>query len=163
MTRPDGVDVAISRDAPLDTLARLITEDLCLLQKKNEVHVLSAAILCFPASWTLAEKIGKPLVGIHDPVPEYDAGLARRVQRLFDGVKTGQPIWRANMLRYDDPSLFQPHLENQPRLPASKTAGFERSERQVVWRLPQSGTVVFSIHTTVARLPSRPAANPPET
>lgn len=153
--RPDGVEVALNPTAPLETLGQLVTEDLCLLQNRNGVHVLTAAILCFPASWTLAEKIGKPLVAVHDPVPEYDAELAGRVQRLFDGVKTGQPIWRANLLRYDDPALFHPRLEDDPRGPASPGAAFERSERQVLWRLPKSDAVIFTIHTTIARLHNR--------
>ena len=161
--RPDGVEVTLNRDAPLDTLAHLITEDLCVLQKKGDVHVLTAAILCFPASWTLAEKIGKPLIGVHAPVLEYDADLATRVQRLFDGVRTRQPIWRANLMRYDDPALFHPRSERDPRGPASPSAAYERSERQVLWRLPKSGAVVFTIHTNVARLASRSDNDQPDT
>jgi hypothetical protein len=37
---------------------------------------LTAAILCFPASWTLAEKLGRPLGAIHGPVAGYDPGMA---------------------------------------------------------------------------------------
>jgi hypothetical protein len=161
--RPDGVDVPLDRPDPLETLAHLITEDLCLLQKKNGAHELTAAVLCFPASWTLAEKIGKPLIGVHDPVPDYDTGLAQRVQRLFDGVKPGQPIWRANLLRYEDPALFQPRPESDLRNMASKQARFERSERQVLWRLPNSRAVVFTIHTTVARATEKGTRDQPET
>ena len=160
VTRPDGVDVTVNFDAPLETLAHLISEDLCLLQKKGDAHALTAAVLCFPASWTLAEKIGKPMIAVHDPVLEYDAALAMRVQRLFDGVKAGYPIWRANLLRYDDPALFHPCRETDPRDRASPHAAFERSERQVLWRLPISGAVVFTIHTTVARLADQSGDQP---
>lgn len=152
VTRPDGVEVRLDDATPLETLGRLVTEDLCLLQKNGDVHVLTAALLCFPASWTLSEKIGKPLIALHTPVSEYDEALANRVQRLFDGVKIGRPIWRANLLRYDDPALFQPRLETDSRDPASESAGYERSERQVLWRLPKTGAVVFTIHTSVAAL-----------
>jgi len=152
VTRPDGVKVRLSRDAPLETLSALVAEDLCLLQKKDNVHVLTAALLCFPASWTLAEKIGKPLTVLHAPVPEYDKALANRVQRLFDGVKVRRPIWRANLLRYDDPALFQPRLESDLRDTTSGNAGYERSERQVLWRLPRTGAVVFTIHTSIAAI-----------
>ena len=106
--RPDGVTVAIDRADPLGTLGHLVQEDLCLMEKRNEAHVLTAAVLCFPASWRLAEKIGRPLEAIHAPVPEYDPKLARRVQRLFDGVQPGRPLWRVNALRYADPALHQP-------------------------------------------------------
>ena len=65
--------VAIDRGDPMGTLGHLVQEDLCLMEKRGEEHVLTAAVLCFPASWRLADKIGRPLEAIHVPVPEYDA------------------------------------------------------------------------------------------
>ena len=73
VTCPDGRTVAIDRDAPLLTLGQLVQEDLCILEKRGSEHVLTGAVLCFPASWRLADKVGRPLTTIHDPVPEYDA------------------------------------------------------------------------------------------
>lgn len=145
--RPDGVTVPLDRADPMGTLGHLVQEDLCLMEKRGEEHVLTAAVLCFPASWRLAEKIGRPLTAIHVPVPEYDAGLARRVQRLFDGVQPGRPLWRFNALNYVDPVLHQPHSRVQP----SETADlpYLRSERQCVLRLPRTRACVFSIHTYV--------------
>ena len=126
--------------------------DLCLLSKRGEEHVLVGAVLCFPAGWTLSEKFMKPLVRIHAPVHAYDDGIARRVQRLFDGVQDGRPLLRYNALWYSDPVLFQPRSEDVERTRLhSEDAAFFRSERQVVRRLPESGDVVFSIHTAVVR------------
>ena len=156
VARPDGHVVALDRSNPLATLGQLVTEDLCILQKSGAFHVLTGAVLCFPAGWTLTEKIGRPLTDIHDPVAEYDTSLARRVQRLFDGVQVGRPIWRANLLRYDDPALFQPRKEGDPRHARDDDAPFERSERQVIFRLPKSDAVIFTIHTSVARAANRP-------
>jgi hypothetical protein len=149
--RADGALVAIDRAAPLLTLSRLIQEDICILERQDGEHALTAALLCFPAAWTLAEKIGRPLTRIHVPVPVYDADIARRVQRLFDGVQPGRPVWRANLLRYDAPDLFQPYTEAQRRKVGRPDSPYERSERQTVFRLPVSGAVVFAIHTTVVR------------
>lgn len=149
--RPDGVRVAVDRIAPLVTLSRLIQEDICILEKRGGEHVLTAALLCFPASWTLAEKIGKPLTRIHDPVPEYAAQIAVRVQRMFDGVRAGLPMWRANLLGYDDPALYQPQTEGAPRSVGNVVSVYERSERQTVLRLPKTGAVVFAIHTAVVK------------
>ncbi|MBL4813000.1 MAG: DUF3445 domain-containing protein, partial [Rhodobacteraceae bacterium] len=94
--------------APLAQLINYAQEDFCILQRDADEHVLVAALLCFPASWKLAQKIGHPLTRIHVPVPGYEEQIAQRVQRLFDGVQVGRPIWRANLLQYDDPALFQP-------------------------------------------------------
>jgi len=148
MRCPDGRVVPLDGD-PLATIGALVQEDVCLLVKRGAEHVLIAALLCFPASWTLAEKLGRPLGAIHGPVASYDDGIARRVQRLFDGVQPGRPLWRANLLRYDDPALFQPRTEADPRPVGGAQAPWWRSERQTVVRLPGSGAVLFAIHTSV--------------
>lgn len=149
VTRPDGVRVTIRRDDPLGTLGHLVQEDLCLLQSDGAQHVLSAAVVCFPASWRLAEKIGRPLIDIHGPVPDYDASLARRVQRLFDGVRPDRPMWRFNALNYADPSLFQPDRRGDEYARSGQGDGYFRSERQCILRLPKTRACVFSIHTFV--------------
>ena len=148
VVRPDGVTVGIDRDDPMGTLGRLVQEDLCILQKSGDEHMLTAATLCFPASWTLAEKFMKPMLRIHRPVDSYDATMARRVQRLFDGVQPGRPLWRFNAFWYEDPALFHPRREADPR--SSGGGGdYLRSERQCILRLPRSRAAIFSIHTYV--------------
>jgi hypothetical protein len=147
VTRPDGIVVAIDRADPLGTLARLIQEDLCILEKQGDEHVLTAAALLFPASWTLAEKLGRPLMGIHKPVDSYDPQLALRVQRMFDWVRPEAPLWRSNWLRYVSPNLPHPLSETQTRPRPPTDQGYLRTEKQMIFRLPQTGAVVFAIHT----------------
>ena len=154
--RPDGVAVTLDPDQPLLTLGRLVQEDLCLMQRVGDEHLLTGAVLCFPASWSLAEKIGRPLTGIHTPVPSYDADIARRVQRMFDAIRVDQPLWRMNALVYVDPTLHQPRREADPRTDR-RGGGYVRSERQCFIRLPETRAVVFSIHTYVVRIESLPA------
>ena len=149
--RPDGVQVAINAAAPLETAGRLVQEDLCILQAQGGEHVLTGAVLCFPASWTLAEKIGRPMTGIHAPVAHYTPDMARRVQRLFDAIRPEQALWRMNALVYDDPELFQPRPEGTAR-PRPTQRLYLRSERQCLLRLPRTGAVVFTIHTYLVRL-----------
>ena len=144
---PKGIaDTPIDRDAPLDTLSRLFQEDFVIVQKQGDAHILTAALLCFPASWSLAEKFGQPLTGIHDPVDEYDDGIARSVERMFSAIRVEQPLMRGNVLRYADPDLFHPH-RGSDQLREQGQGGYVRSERQCMVRLPQTRAVVFSIHT----------------
>jgi hypothetical protein len=143
--RPDGVTVPICRADPMLTLGHLVQEDLCIMEKRGEEHVLTAAVLCFPASWRLSEKIGRPLLAIHVPVPDYPQ-IAPRVQRLFDGVQPGRPLWRFNA--HGDPALYHPVRENVDEL-ARMRLPYLRSERQCVLRLPATRACVFSIHTYV--------------
>lgn len=147
---PDGRRVAIRRDEPLATVGRLVQEDVCILQRSSDEHVLVAALLCFPSGWTLAEKLGKPLTRIHRPVPSYDAEVGHRVQRLFDGLKVGKPLTRSNLLWQGDAQLFAPRKESDPhRRVAPDEAAYLRSERQCLLRLPASQAVLFTIHTTI--------------
>ncbi len=155
-TRPDGLSLAIDRDRPLLTLGRLVQQDFCILQREGQEHVLTGAILCFPASWTLAEKLARPLTGIHAPVAPYTDDIARRVQRLFDAVRVGSPLWRVNLLSYQNAELFQPRREADRRDEPATDAAFIRSERQCIIRLPETGAIVFSIHTTVVRRTNLP-------
>ncbi len=149
--RPDGVEVRLDPTQPLLTLGRLVQEDICLLEHDEAEHVLTGAILCFPAGWTLAQKLDRPLTHIHTPVASYDADIARRVQRMFDAIRPEQPLWRANSLIYDDPTLHQPRLEGVQR-PVPVDKSYARSERQCFIRLPKTRAVVFAIHTYVVRM-----------
>lgn len=137
--RPDTGVVAIDRDRPLETLGRLVQEDFCILQKHGDAHVMTGAVLCFPASWRLSEKFMRPLIAIHDPVASYDTDIAKRVQRLFDGIKPGRPLWRFNALWYRDAELYQPRSLGDPRSAVDQgRAPFLRSERQTLLRLPET-------------------------
>lgn len=147
-TRPDGGTVPLDPDQPLLTLGRLVQEDLCLMEQRGEEYVLTGGILCFPASWSLTQKLGRPLTGIHAPVPVYDADIAKRVARLFDAIRPEQPLWRMNYLTYDDFVLHQPRVEGEKR-PQPTDHVFIRCERQCLLRLPKTQAVVFTIHTYV--------------
>lgn len=146
VTTPDGRKVKIDRDAPMQTLCHLVQEDFCILQQQGAQHMLTGALLCFPASWSLHEKMGQPLLGIHAPVDSYDDTMNRRVERLFAAARAGQPMMRANALIYADPELFHPHRHSDTAREVQR-GGYIRSERQSILRLPRTGAVVFSIHT----------------
>ncbi len=146
--RPDGVQVTVRRDDPMTTIGRLTQDDFCLLLPRDGEHVLAAAVLCFPASWTLSEKIDRPMMRIHRPVTEYDDDVGLRVQRMMDRIQAGTVMYRANALVYENPDLHQPRSEVAPKVlknPRSKR--WVRVERQTIRKLPLSGAIAFGIHT----------------
>jgi dimethylamine monooxygenase subunit A len=148
VTRPDGVTVPLDPAQPLLTLGRLVQQDLCLMQPQGDEYALTGAILCFPASWTLAQKLGRPMGAIHAPVEIYDPDLARRVNRMFEAIRPGQPLWRMNFFTYDSFHLHHPRVEGDwRRQPTGRS--YIRCERQTLLRLPESGAVLFAIHTIV--------------
>ena len=150
---PDGRVVSLDYSEPLSTIGNLVQCDFCILQKHKDEHVLKGAILCFPSSWSLEEQFLRPLSIIHGPIQSYDKDVTRRVQRLFDGIKPQKPLWRFNELYYDAPDLFQPRkTANRRPILKGTDRRFLRSERQVLFRLPRSNSVIFSIHTHILKV-----------
>ena len=147
---PDGRCVPVDYDDPMGCMGQIAQNDFAIMEQWGDEHVLTAAVLCFPASWLLAEKFMRGLVGIHDPVDPYDDQIAKRVQRLFGGIQVDRPLWRFNALRYEDPALFQPRSMHARRPDEERHAArYLRSERQTLIRLPKIHAVVFGIHTFV--------------
>lgn len=147
LTRPDGAGIDLANDAPLVSAGRLVQEDFALLKKAGERHVFVGGLVCFPAHWTLSEKIGRSLAGLHAPVDPYDGPMAGRVERIFDNLRVETPLERFNFLLYTNPDLHQPEPETKPKTLAPGAPRFVRVERQTLRRLPETQTIVFAIHT----------------
>ena len=136
---------------PLELAGRLVQEDLCIIQQAESGPVFTAAILCFPSRWRLDEKIGKPLVAVHGPVPHYAERLAGPVDRFMAKVKPGHIASRLNWSVLDSPEMFQPGGKWRQQTDTAITpdnAGerlYLRVERQTLRRLPQSGAILFGI------------------
>jgi heme-dependent oxidative N-demethylase alpha subunit-like protein len=136
---------------PLELAGRLVQEDLCIIQQGDGGPVFTAAILCFPSRWRLHEKIGKPLVAVHGPVPHYAERLAAPVDRFMARVKPGHIASRLNWSVLDSPAMFQPggKWRQQPDSAITPDNAGERLylrvERQTLRRLPQSGAILFGI------------------
>ena len=142
---PDGRRVAVDRGRPLATLARLIQEDVCILERGDGAeHRLVAGVVAFPLGWRLAEKIGQPLTGVHGRIEHYDDAIAARVQRMMDGLRPGHPVMRCNFFEAVTPELFAP----TPQPGARHESAYVRSERQCLVKLPD-GPVLFTIHTSI--------------
>ena len=158
----DGIKRNFSREEfaemPLNLAGRIVQEDLCLMAPGDTGYTLEAASLCFPSRWRLIDKIGKRMVDIHSPVPDYENKLARPVDRFFDKLDINKPVWRVNWSLTDDPDLYQPIRKTSTdysRSINSKNAGdliFLRCERQTLRRLPNTGWILFSIKTYVDKV-----------
>src|SRR5690606_20683524 len=106
LRRNDGATWPLD-DASEHPLARAglwVQEDFCLLQSsgEGEPYALTAATLSFPTRWRLADKIGRPMLAIHDPVPGYAERLGRPVDRFFEKLVPERPVWRANWSLLDE-------------------------------------------------------------
>lgn len=141
---------------PLRIAADLVADDLVLMRRGENGWRLAAASLCFPSSWTLSEKFGKPLQEIHNPVPGFGEGTrtAEIINRMFDSFQRGQPAIRWNWSLQSDRILYKPLSNEQrderaiarpPRFAHGAASAFIRVERQTLRKLPDSGDIVFAI------------------
>lgn len=144
---PDLGDAAHEREPdPLAAARSRVAEDLCILtpdDRGDRGWVLAAGAVCFPSFWRLADKIGRPLAEVHDPVPGYPGPLAARVDGFLTRLRPGQGVWRRNWSIHDVPDLFLP--EHGP--PARGDERWLRSEHQTLLRLTTADAVLFTIRT----------------
>ncbi len=139
---------------PIEAAARLVQEDLVILQHDGADWRLTAACVCFPTRWDLASKRGRSMAMIHEPVPRYDTDLAQRTDRFLDRLRVDKPVWRSNWTIDAD---WGNRLEPSTRAdPASIDAGVLdagqvadrlclRLEYQTLRRMPVHDSILFTI------------------
>lgn len=148
------IDPAAEPEAPLVTAARLVQEDLLVMRRGPDGWRLAAAALCFPSAWSLGEKFGASLDGLHERVPGYPGAMAARMGRIFDSLRPEQPVWRLNWSLFPDDRLHHPESKGRPRAWFGSdddlaAAVFVRVERQTLRRLPGSGDLLFTVRIHV--------------
>jgi hypothetical protein len=143
--------------APLKTASLMVQEDLVLMRKCDDGWRLVAASLCFPSSWSLAEKYDRPLQVIHTTVPAFGPGTrtAGLIARIFDSLKVELPVARMNWSLQENAELFHPRSKSERDTGAEEKGGFLaghatenlhiRVERQTLRKMPVSGDILFTI------------------
>lgn len=169
----EGNKADVFSNAPLVAASLLVQEDLILMRRDDSGWRLAAGSLCFPSSWSLLEKFGRPLQEIHAPVPGFGPGTrpAELINRMFDGLQ-GQAVERFNWSIQADDALYHP-LSNVERIDRATNRpsrfpdgdvnahAFIRVERQTLRKLPVSRDILFTIRihldplAVLARHPDR--------
>ncbi len=165
-------EAAESGLAPLRVASLLVQEDLILMRKGEDGWRLAAGALCFPSSWSLREKFGRPMHEIHRPVPGFGPGTrnATLIARMFDSLKVDQPVERFNWSIQANDDMYHPLSNSQrevrrsERPPKFTDANVSseariRVERQTLRKFPMSGDILFTIRIhldPVAMLVRRP-------
>ena len=156
-----GSGLATTRAPNLEVAACLVQEDLCLMAIGDGPPVLTAAVICFPSHWRLADKIGRPMAAIHQPVPDYADDLGDRPDRVLENLADDRIVARRNWLVHDGGDLFAPAPPAPRPLPVDDVPHrlWLRSERQTLRALPKVDHVLFTIRvqqTPFATLTDRP-------
>lgn len=148
---------------PLWSLSLLVAEDLVIMERGEAGYRLTAASLCSPSHWRLAEKLGRPLREIHDPIPGIHEDLSPRIDRFFDHLRPEHPVERFNWTLQADAALFHDGRAEAPVAAPDEAVQtlYYRVERQTLVRLPRTGAVVFTIRVflhPLEALAERPGA-----
>lgn len=133
---------------PLDAAARLVEEDLCLMQARADRYWLTAGSVASPSYWRLADKLGKELLDIHAPVRHLRERIGARMRHFFRTLAPGRVYLRGNWFLHASGEPFRgpEHVADAPVPGTQDVQGvFLRCERQTLRRLPQTGAVLFTI------------------
>jgi hypothetical protein len=156
--RQPAIDLASAETHPLARAGSLVQEDLCLMVHHDGQWHLEGAVLCFPSTWNLGEKLGGSAAQVHQPVPHYAEELSDRVDSFFDRLAPGKLVWRRNVSLWPTCLLWVPHHVIDPTLwdpDDMDTTGptlWLRSERQTLRRLPDTGAILFTIRVQMEPL-----------
>ncbi|MFC3079459.1 DUF3445 domain-containing protein [Phenylobacterium terrae] len=151
---------------PLLAAARLVPDDLVLMEKADREWRLTALSLTAPTFFSAGEVIGRSLAELHGPVAGFETRFLRRVQRIFDGLRPDLILQRRNWTLVNSSESFTPQAgpirarigEIAPE--AAGEALFLRVERQSLRRLPRTGGALFTIRvwlTPLGELAAEPA------
>jgi len=138
--------------------------DFLLLKTDEHGEIrLYGGCLCFPSSWRLTDKMGKPMEFIHGPVPGLNESIGRGIHKFLAGLKPGAASLRNNwglarlaeMNHHPDRNL--PGLDTETRVDEV----WLRIEHQALVALPQAGGILFGIrvvHHAFAEVNADPVA-----
>ena len=136
----------------LRALGEMLEPDFLLLQPDagGEMQLLGGCV-CFPSSWSLAEKMGRPLDFIHRVVPGLNAQLGKPIAQFLRRLTPDFAWLRANWGLSRSPELNQHPRRSLLRLDATVKPEevWLRVEHQALIALPTTGGVLFGIRVVV--------------
>ncbi len=160
----DGADLDPNRSSleRLRDVSSRLEPDIVLIRADDHHRLITVGgCVCFPSKWSLPEKLGLTVAEVHDAVPGMNAVLRERVDRLLHSLKPGDGWIRSNWSSEASPDRNQHPLQPTPQFtsPLEPNAVWLRREHQLLFRLPETGGIVFGIRlelTSLAEIKSDP-------
>lgn len=124
----------------LDHLPMLMAEDVAIVQVDGEREWLAYGHICLPSSWRLEDKIGRPFLEVHRPVPGFpEQGAAAMVRSLTIKGPYERFAWGlTNFDMLDQEAGVHADVQPEPL--------FVRVERQTIHPLRECAAWLFLIH-----------------
>jgi dimethylamine monooxygenase subunit A len=145
-------------NAPLLEAARWVSDDLVIMQDDGAGWFATACCLCSPTFFSASHAIGKTLPQLHDPVPDGDFNLSKRIGRVFSNLAPDTILERHNWTVQWSDARHTP--DGAPLRELASSADtlcaaanlFLRVERQTIRKLPSTGAVLFTIRIRLNNL-----------
>ena len=140
-------------------ISSTLDEDFLVLipAEDGDGYILGAYITCFPQGFETSTILGKRVREIHGPVPKYKEKLQSSMERFFDRMEVGKFVRRANwscattnkLYTGDTRTHFHAGDEREEEEEEDIRPGqcLQRTEAQILFRLPKTRALVFVIKT----------------
>ena len=142
---------------PIELISYLVADDFCILESDGDDYKLVAASVCAPTWWSLAEKMGKPLASIHQPIANLEEKIGHMIRHFLQNLKVEDCYQRSNWFLFTRPDLcvFKNSFDMYKDMISVNSENIEkclylRSERQSFIKLKETGNIVFGIKVYVA-------------
>ncbi len=129
--------------APMARVALWVPDDLCLMVSERGRYRLAAASLCSPSYWSLRDKLGQDLWGLHQGHAGLNNVLGERMREVLERLPMDRVLERRNWFLHGPGNLFEPEARQITRM-GELAAHTIRTERQTLRRVSEH-CVVFSI------------------
>lgn len=150
----DGLTPGLPAEAKVG-LARWVGQnwepDWLILRREEGAARLVAGCVCFPSSWSLEEKIARPIEEIHGVVPGLNASVGKQIGTFLDRIKPGVSWTRSNWGLSRSAAWNQHPSRKTPRLDETVALNevFFRVEEQSLVSLPRTNGILFGIRLKV--------------
>jgi hypothetical protein len=142
----------------LTGLGRAWEPDFVLLACGAEAHTVVGGVVCFPSAWALREKLGQTLAFTHAPVPGLNEQLGTKIHTMLARLAPGAAWARENWGLARDAERNHHPARPRPRLDDSTRPEevWLRIERQVLYKLPRTGGLLFGLRLEILPLTALP-------
>ncbi|CAN5432731.1 DUF3445 domain-containing protein [soil metagenome] len=136
--------------ASLDLLARLVAEDIAVVQREDDLDWTAYLHVCAPSHWAPEDKIGRSFFETHTPIPGFERANAASKGLLTAMTERGPWVRFTWGVESDD------RLNHHPEPPSGEDPVlwdgrrftdhyWVRWERQTLWPLPELAASLFTI------------------
>lgn len=161
----DRIDGTVHRldsgQEPLDLIGAMLEEDFILFQNVDGADLVTAASNAYTSSGRIVSTVGQTMHYAHEPVPNLNAQLGPRIDRVLANIRVGLPVVRFNWFLTPFRDRLFPRDTHDNLVAAGRAMTGElrddpsragdvlwvRVERQTFVRLPETKSLAFGIHT----------------